>query len=297
MQNREKLTGWLFAAFTITVWGSTFISSKKLLGLYSPSQIMVTRFFLAYCALWLLRPRKLALSRRQELGFLLLGLFGCSLYFYTENTALTYTLASNVSIIVAAAPIFTAILAHFAGEERFRRNTLWGFLVAFTGVVLVVCNGTFVLKLNPKGDLLALGAAACWAIYSVLVRKLGHGVDPILLTRRTLFWGILTALPMVLLEGKAYPTVPLLTPVVAGNFLFLGLVGSGLCYVLWNKAFRLLGVVATNNFIYLTPFITIVTARLFLDEPISPLALLGAVLITVGVVASQWEPKKAVKAA
>lgn len=295
MQNQEKLTGWLFAAFTITVWGSTFISSKKLLGLYSPSQIMLTRFFLAYCALWLLRPRKLKLYRRQELGFLLLGLFGCSLYFYTENTALTYTLASNVSIIVAAAPIFTAILAHFAGEERFRRNTLWGFLVAFTGVVLVVCNGTFVLKLNPRGDLLALGAAACWAVYSVLVRKLGQGVDPILLTRRTLFWGILTALPMVLLEGRPYPAAPLLTPVIAGNFLFLGLVGSGLCYVLWNKAFRLLGVVATNNFIYLTPFITIVTARLFLNEPISPLALLGAVLITIGVVASQWEPKKTVK--
>ena len=257
---------------------------------------MVTRFFLAYCALWLLRPQKLALTRKQELGFFLLGLFGCSLYFYTENTALTYTLASNVSIIVAAAPIFTAILAHFTGEERFRRNTLWGFLVAFTGVVLVVCNGTFVLKLNPRGDLLALGAAASWAVYSVLVRKLGQGVDSILVTRRTLFWGILTALPMILLEGNPYPTAPLLTPVVAGNFLFLGLVGSGLCYVLWNKAFRLLGVVTTNNFIYLNPFVTIVTARLFLDEPISPLALLGAVLITVGVVVSQREPKKAAKA-
>ena len=295
MQNREKLTGWLFAAFTITVWGSTFISSKKLLSVYTPSQIMLTRFLLAYCALWLLRPRKLTLTRKQEAAFFLLGLSGCSIYFYTENTALTYTLASNVSIIVAAAPIFTATLAHFAGEERFRRNTLWGFLVAFTGVVLVVCNGTFVLKLNPRGDLLALGAAASWAVYSVLVRKLGQGVDPILVTRRTLFWGILTALPMVLLEGKPYPTAPLLTPVIAGNFLFLGLVGSGLCYVLWNKAFRLLGVVATNNFIYLTPFVTIVTARLFLDEPISALALLGAVLITIGVVASQWEPKKVAK--
>ena len=205
MQNREKLTGWLFAAFTITVWGSTFISSKKLLGLYSPAQIMLTRFFLAYCTLWLLRPRKLKLSRRQELGFLLLGLFGCSLYFYTENTALTYTLASNVSIIVAAAPIFTAILAHFAGEERFRRNTLWGFLVAFTGVVLVVCNGTFVLKLNPRGDLLALGAAASWAVYSVLVRKLGQGTDPILVTRRTLFWGILTAPAHGSARGKDLP--------------------------------------------------------------------------------------------
>ena len=295
MQNREKLTGWLCAAFTITVWGSTFISSKKLLGLYSPAQIMLTRFLLAYCALWLLRPRRLPLTWKRELGFLLLGLFGCSLYFYTENTALTYTLASNVSIIVAAAPILTAVLAHFAGEERFRRGTLWGFLVAFTGVVLVVCNGTFVLRLNPRGDFLALGAAACWAVYSVLMRKLGQELDPILVTRRTLFWGILTALPLVLLEGKNYPAAPLLTPAVAGNFLFLGLIGSGLCYVLWNKAFQLLGVVATNNFIYLNPFITIVVARLFLDEPISPLALLGAVLITVGVVVSQREPKLPVR--
>ena len=292
MKNHEKLTGYLFALFTIAVWGSTFISSKKLLSVYTPSQIMLTRFLLAYCALWLLRPRKLALTWKQEASFFLLGLSGCSIYFYTENTALTYTLASNVSIIVAAAPIFTAILAHFAGEERFHRSTLWGFLVAFTGVVLVVCNGTFVLKLNPRGDFLALAAAACWAVYSVLLRRVSQGLDPILVTRRTLFWGAVTAIPLVLLEGAPYPTAPLLTPVVAGNFLFLGLIGSGLCYVLWNKAFHLLGVVATNNFIYLNPFVTIVVARIFLDEPISPLALLGAVLITVGVVVSQRPSKK-----
>ena len=253
---------------------------------------MLTRFLLAYTALWLVRPKKLSLSGKQEIGFLLLGLFGCSLYFYTENSALTYTLASNVSIIVAAAPIFTAILAHFTGEEKFRRNTLWGFLVAFIGVVLVVCNGTFVLKLNPKGDLLALAAAACWACYSVLMRRTAQGLDTLLVTRRTLFWGILTALPMVLLEGTPYPTASLLTPVIAGNFLFLGLLGSCLCYVLWNQAFCYLGVVTTNSFIYIQPFITIVVGWLFLREPISPLAILGAALITAGVVAAQRTPKQ-----
>lgn len=293
MKNRERLTGNLFAIFTIIVWGSTFISSKKLLVSFTPAQIMLTRFLLAYFSLWLLRPRRLSLTRRQEAAFLLLGLTGCSVYFYTENTALTYTLASNVSIIVAAAPIFTAIAAHFAGEERFRRSTLWVFLVAFTGVVLVVCNGTFVLKLNPRGDLLALCAALCWAVYSVLLRRAGQGLDPVLATRRTLFWGIVTALPLVVLEGAPFPAAALLTPAAAGNFLFLGLIGSGLCYVLWNNAFRLLGVVATNNFIYLNPFITIVTARIFLQEPISPLALLGAALITAGVVAAQRGPKEA----
>lgn len=295
MKHQNRLTGYCFAAFTVVVWGSTFISSKVLLEFYTPAQIMLTRFILAYCALWLLRPKRLALTLKQEGVFFLLGLLGCTAYFYTENTALSYTLASNVSIIVAAAPIFTAILAHFAGEERFRASTLAGFLVAFSGVILVVCNGTFVLKLNPRGDLLALAAAVCWAIYSVLLRRASRGLDSILVTRRTMFWGIVTALPLVAAEGVSYPTAPLLSVSGIANFLFLGLVGSALCFVLWNKAFRILGVVTTNTFIYLMPFITIVAARIFLDEPISPLALLGAVLITAGVVLSQ-RPSPAEKA-
>ena len=295
MKHQNRLTGYCFAAFTVVVWGSTFISSKVLLEFYTPAQIMLTRFILAYCALWLLRPRRLALTLKQEGVFFLLGLLGCTAYFYTENTALSYTLASNVSIIVAAAPIFTAILAHFAGEERFRASTLAGFLVAFSGVILVVCNGTFVLKLNPKGDLLALAAAVCWAIYSVLLRRASRGLDSILVTRRTMFWGIVTALPLVAAEGVPYPMAPLMAASGIANFLFLGLVGSALCFVLWNKAFRILGVVTTNTFIYLMPFITIVAARIFLDEPISPLALLGAVLITAGVVLSQ-RPSPAEKA-
>lgn len=291
MNNTNRPLGYLFAVFTITVWGSTFISSKVLLQYFTPAQIMLTRFLLAYGALWLLRPKKLELTAKQEILFFLLGLSGCSVYFYTENTALVYTLASNVSIIVAAAPIFTAILAHFSGVERFRRSTLWGFLVAFSGVILVVFNGTFVLKLNPLGDLLALAAALCWAIYSVLLRSGATGMNSLLVTRRTLFWGILSAIPMVLIEGAPYSFHMLLSPTVAGNFLFLGLIGSGLCFVLWNLAFYHLGIVTTNTFIYVQPFITIVVGWLFLSEPISPLALLGAVLITVGVVVSQHKKK------
>ena len=290
MNNRPKLTGCLLAAFTVLVWGSTFISSKKLLTVYTPAQIMLVRFLIAYAALWLLRPRRLHLNFRQELMFVLLGVSGCSVYFYTENTALTYTLASNVSIIVAAAPIFTAILAHLLGVDRFHRRILLGFVTAFTGVILVVCNGTFVLKLNPRGDLLALAAALCWAVYSVFLKKVGSQFDPILTTRRTLFWGALTAIPIVLAEGAPFPAEALLTPVIAGNFLFLGLIGSALCFVLWNHAIRMLGVVTANNFIYLVPFVTMIAAYLFLEEAISPLAMLGAALITAGVVLAQWQP-------
>ena len=144
-------------------------------------------------------------------------------------------------------------------------------------------------KLKNRGAtaavlMLALGAAACWAVYSILLRRMGGRHDPLLVTRRTLFWGTVTAIPIVLLEGAPFPTAPLATPAIAGNLLFLGLIGSGLCYVLWNHTVRLLGVVSANNFIYLIPFVTIVAAALFLDETISLIAILGAALITAGVV-------------
>ena len=68
------------------------------------------------------------------------------------------------------------------------------------------------------------------------------------------------------------------------NILFLGVIGSGICYVLWNRAIARLGVVTTNNYIYLNPFITLVAAGIFLHETITPMGIIGALLIISGVV-------------
>lgn len=103
----------VLAIFTIIIWGTTFIASKVLLEVYSPLQIMLMRFVIAYIVLFVLKPKVMKLSLKEEINCLLLGLFGCTIYFLMENYALTYTLASNVSIIIAAAPILTAILAHY----------------------------------------------------------------------------------------------------------------------------------------------------------------------------------------
>ena len=290
--DKRKLTAHLLAIVTVTVWATTFIASKKLLTVYSPLQILFLRFILAYTALWIIRPRRLHLSGKEELGFCLMGIFGGTLYFYTENTALLFTLASNVSIIVATAPILTALLAHVCTrDEKLRSNSVWGFFIAITGVVLVVCNGAFVLKINPLGDFLSLSAAASWAVYSVLLKRFSSRYDSFLVTRRTMFWGIITAAPLLLLESKPLELGCLAEPTMLGCLLFLGLIGSAACYVFWAKAVNTLGVVITNSYIYVVPFITIVAAGLILHEPISPAAILGAALITAGVVVAQRRPK------
>lgn len=290
---KSAATGHLLALFTIIVWGSTFIVTKRLLSEFTPVHIMLCRFVTAYFVLWIIRPKLDKTTLRDELLFALMGIFGCTLYFITENTALEYTLASNVSIIVASAPIITAILAHFFIKgERLNKNIIIGFAVAFAGVILVVVNGKFVLRLNPAGDALSLAAAVCWAIYSVILRTCVDRFDSVLLTRKLMFYGFVTALPIAILQGERLPFEALKAPDMLLCVLFLGVIGSGICYVTWNKAIARLGVVTTNNYIYINPFVTLVAAGIFLREPITLMGVIGALLIISGVVISSRKKQK-----
>lgn len=281
----KKIVGHILALITIIVWGSTFISTKMLLSEFTPVQIMLCRFAIAYVVLWLIRPKIDKTELKDELLFFLMGIFGCTVYFMTENTALKYTLASNVSIIVASAPIITAILAHFFIKgERLNKNIGLGFAVAFAGVIMVVFNGQFVLKLNPAGDALSLGAAVSWAIYSVILRTCVDKYNSVMLTRKLMFYGFITAFPVALIQGERMPFEAFGNPEMLFCILFLGVVGSGICYVLWNIAISRLGVVTTNNYIYINPFVTLVTGGIVLKEPITVMGVVGAVLIISGVV-------------
>ncbi len=283
----SRAVGHLLALFTIIVWGSTFIVTKLLLSEFTPVHIMLCRFVIAYFVLWLIRPKLEKTSVKDELLFAVMGIFGCTLYFITENTALEYTLASNVSIIVASSPIITAILAHFFVKgEKMNKNIILGFFVAFLGVILVVVNGKFVLRLNPAGDALSLGAAVSWAIYSVVLRLCVDRFDSVFLTRKLMFYGFVTALPIAIMQGERLPIEVFKSPDMLFCILFLGVIGSGICYVTWNKAIARLGVVTTNNYIYINPFVTLVTGGIFLKEPITVMGVFGALLIISGVVIS-----------
>lgn len=88
------------------------------------------------------------------------GMTGGSFYFFTENTALEITLATNVSFIVCTAPLLTTILSLWIyKKEKATRGLIGGSLLALVGVALVVYNGSFVLKISPLGDFLTLLAA------------------------------------------------------------------------------------------------------------------------------------------
>lgn len=292
MENKNT-AGHLSALLTISIWGTTFISTKVLLADFQPVEILFFRFLMGLLALLAVYPHRLKrTTSRQELTFAAARLCGICLYYLLENIALTYTMASNVGVIISVAPFFTAILSHlFMKEENLRANFFLGFVVAMIGIFLISFNGSR-LEVNPVGDLLALLAALIWACYSVLTKKIsGYGYNTILTTRRIFCYGILFMTPVLFLFDFKLGFARFVHPVYLFNIVYLGLGASALCFVTWNFAVKVLGAVKTSIYIYMVPVITIVTSVLILKEPITILSVIGTLLAMIGLFLSEYSGK------
>jgi len=287
--DHSSMAGHPIALLTVIIWGLTFISTKILLEDFLPIEILVLRFFIGFVALLVKCPHMLRIEdRRQELEFAAAGLTGVCLYFLLENIALTYTLASNVGVIVAVVPFFTAILSKILlkGEEKLGRFFFAGFVISIVGISLISFGGEDV-QVNIVGDVLALLAAFVWAIYSIILKRIErHGYGTIQVTRRCFFYGLLFMIPFACAMGFDPDFGALADPITLGHLLFLGLGASAICFVMWGYVIKKMGAVSTSVYIYLMPVITVAASVVFLGEPLTAVSVLGIAMTLSGLIIS-----------
>lgn len=275
----------IITALVVTVWGTTFVSTKVLLqhGL-GPVEIMFYRFLLAYvCILIVSHKRIWADKWKDEFMLMLAGLTGGTFYFIAENTALEITQASNVALLVCTTPIFTALFMRWIYKEPFRKNMLIGSFIALLGVGLVVFSGSVILQINPLGDFLSILASMMWAFYCLILKPLGNRYSTAFITRKVFLYSILSLLVYFLFNPLQIKTEILFHPVVTLNLLFLGVVASMICFIAWNSAVKVLGPSRTANYIYVQPFSTLVLSSIILSEVITVTSMIGALCIIGGV--------------
>ena len=295
----SSFTYHLVAFVVVSIWGSTFVSTKMLLlaGL-TPAQIFTLRFIIAYV---LLLVYSLVMQKSRGKSFLLfskcwqdevlmfaLGVTGGTLYFLTENSAMNYTTTTNTSLIVSLSPLVASFLISlFFRSLRLTHIQTLGSLMAALGVAVVVLNGHFVLHLSPLGDSLAFGAALCWGFYSMLMIPANLKYDTVFVTRKVFIYGLLAMIPYYLWkpdEATIFTSSALfsLNLSVYLNLLFLGCVASMLCFLAWNWVLKKLGAVVATNYVYFNPVTTILFAWAILSEQITIYFLLGTALILLG---------------
>ena len=303
MVSRSHLFTHFVAFLTVAVWGSTFVFTKMLLqaGL-TPAQIFTFRFIIAYVLLLIFSMNRqhqwFCSSWKDETLMVSLGITGGSLYFLTENAAMLFTTATNTSLIVCSCPLFAMLLVAivYRHSEHITKVQALGSIIACIGMAVVVLNGHFVLHLSPLGDLLAFGACLCWAVYSLLMKKALEDYSTLFITRKVFIYGLITIIPYYILrpqEASIFNTsiFQFFNFSILLNLLFLGIVASLLCYLIWNWVISRLGAVVATNWVYFNPITTILFAWWLLHEQITVWFLLGTILILTGMYLSDKKKK------
>ena len=278
------------ALLTVALWGVTFVSTKVLIqNELTPIAIFLYRSVIAWICMGIIAPKKLfADNLKDELWMVALGFLGGTLYFVAENNALKLTLVSNVSLIVCIAPLVTAFLSMiFFQDERPGKRLFIGSAIALCGVALVVFNGQFVFQLSPWGDLLTALASIAWSFYCIVLKHLGTRYSSAFITRKVFFYGCITLIPFIFFDPRTVDIEVFFRLPVWGNLLFLSMIASMLCFLMWNKAMTELGPLTTTNYIYIVPLVSILTSVILLDEPLNATMLVGSVMILFGVFLGQ----------
>lgn len=283
-----RMLGHLACAITVIMWGFSFISTKKLLEIgMGPVEIYVYRFVIAYLMMLVFFHNRFRTdSWRDEGLFLICSVCGSSLYFIAENTALEYTTSSNVSLLTSLSPLFTVLLTSvFFVGRKVGRSMYLGSAIAVVGVACVIFNSSSSLEVHPIGDMLSLIAAACWAIYNLLILRLSANYDVGFITRRIFFYGIITSLPFLAFSPTLLNPIDVFTNGTAlTNMLFLAVGASLLGFMLWSYAIKDLGAISAGNYLYFQPVVTMVAAVFILNEQVTVLGATGCALILGGLI-------------
>lgn len=286
----------LGALLTASAWGTSFLSTKVLMdtGGMTPVEVFIYRFAAAYLILLLFTFRNLrSQSWRDELTFVLCGICSGSLYFITENYALGLTTAGNVSLLASISPIFTTILVAVMYRQKIRLGVIIGSVVSFIGAGCIVFSHGESLEFRPAGDLLALAAAFSWAVYTMAIKRVLPHYSGFFVTRKLFFYGVISALPLLFMQQEPFHIAILWDfahPKYIMNFIFLVAMCSLMAYVIWNVVMRILGPVASNNYLYFQPIVTMIAAFFLLGEQIYLLGYVGCALIIGGLIYSDKCP-------
>jgi len=280
---------------TTFFWGGTFVAGKWAVGEAPPFFVAFLRFAIASLVLWAL----VAWGRRgsderfplpeggaQWAGLFSLGLTGVFLYNFVFLTGLSWTSATNGSLIVAFNPLLTAVLSAWWLKERIRPVQAGGLLLALLGVGVVITRGSITvirsLSFNP-GDLLMLGAPLAWALYTIAGKKVLRCFTPLVATAYASLIGTVLLLPAAAMEGSLLSGVHRLTVYGWISVLQLSLLGTVVGFVWWYEGVELLGASRAAVFVNLVPLFGVLLSALILSESLVASQLTGGILVVLGV--------------
>jgi drug/metabolite transporter (DMT)-like permease len=287
----RTLVGILGGLGAASIWGGMYVVSKVVLEIIPPFSLVTLRLLLGAITLAIVLflrgfPN---ISRRQLWQVLGVGFVGYGISLSLQFLGTKLSTAANGSLVTSATPAFVLLFAWALLREKITARRLLALFLATLGVIAVIDPRS--AQLNPDlflGNLMLIGAAVTWALYSVLVRKVTQNTDVLLFSLIAFLGGLPISLPASTWELSRVGLGEISLGVV-GGVLFLGIISTALAMVLWNTAFAYVDASLASLTFFAQPLVGTLLGWLFLKETITPLFLFGGVLIGIGLIISSRE--------
>jgi len=288
----RTLVGLLCGLGAASIWGGMYVVSKVVLEIIPPFSLVTIRLILGAITLAIVLFLRgfPAISRRQISQVLGVGFVGYGISLSLQFLGTKLSTAANGSLVTSATPAFVLLFAWILLKEKITLRRLMALFLATLGVIAVIDPRS--AQLNPDlflGNLSLIGAAVTWALYSVLVRKVTQNTDVLLFSLIAFLGGLPVVIPAGAWELSTVGMGMISLGVIAG-VLFLGVISTALAMVLWNTAFAFVDASVASLTFFAQPVVGTLLGWFFLKETITPLFLLGGLLIGIGLVVSSREP-------
>lgn len=294
MNTEQKALKADLALFSIAfVWALNFSVIKVALLEIDPYSFNVLRFLLASGFIWFVIAKKKAWFRIRKSDWKILiplGLTGNLLYQWLFIIGIDLTLAANAAVMLGTIPIWVAIFSHFLKVEPLNRLKVFGVLLAFSGLFLIVFFGKNPISFGSDtfmGDLSILAAAVVWGIFTIYSKQFLSRYTPLQ------FSAVMTSTGAVSLTLAAIPfasptnwsNVSLLA---WGGVFYSGLLAIGLAYIIWNNGIMRVGAVRTATYQNMVPVLGLFFGIILLGETLEIAQYLGSAIVISGILLTRY---------
>jgi drug/metabolite transporter (DMT)-like permease len=284
----------------MVVWAGNFIVVKDALTLMPPVGFTFLRYVLASVSLLVLlrwSEGEIRLPRPGGWRMLALGGIGFGLYQILWTVGLVSIPAGDSALLIAATPVFTAVIAVLIGTDTLSPPKALGVALSFIGVALVVASGVGLeLTGSPVGFALTLGAALCWATYTAFGAMVLRRVSPLVLITWGTIGGTLVLAPIGVAQlaapGALGPEQAAALPGILLAIVYSGLLAAAIANVIVFNGVRLLGPTRVTTIQSLIPAMAVVLAFLVLGEPIRLGQIVGGAIIVSGVALTRYVARR-----
>ncbi|HMG33624.1 MAG TPA: EamA family transporter [Blastocatellia bacterium] len=268
------------------IWGSNFTAIKYSLEDLQPLAFNGLRMVIATVMVVIatrMTGKDLRIDPVDRWRMFGLGLLANACYQSLFIIGMAHTRAGNAALIVSTTPLFTALYGRLRGRERFTKRGIFGLLLSFGGLVLIVFAGRDEVSVGDTliGDTLLIGSTICWSLYTVGSKRIVHVYGSTKSTAVMMLSGtpVLLLLCTPALISQRWSSV---RTVAWGGLMFSAIFSIALAYVIWNYGVRKLGATHTAVFGYITPVVAMLVAWPALGEIPTVGQVVGAAIILVG---------------